>query len=423
MSKKLNSAGSAHASSLIDAGKVKDASSWSPPSADREDAYIRSNGIAAFGKWHLGYDPGEDAKNKGRYAFIFTSDFERVDLSGLRACITRAAQSGYSDIQKRAQALYAKAKAKAGKSDKKSLAARPRAALARTMEALSCQPWHIRREAWEAFATAISSALDLDAQLCERRGASGPRPDSDFRGNPLPKMQVLPEHGTAVVPVMGVLMHHASDYERRMGACSYDDIKEDLWSAANTPGVSKVVMHIDSPGGMALGNDECAAVAAECAELVRLEAVTDSQMCSAAYLLASPAAKISCTRSAQVGAIGCFMTFCDTRAFYERLGASVKVFSDGIYKGAGTPGTSLTKDQEAYFQGLVEKYGGMFKAAVQQNRIVGDEDMQGQVFIGSDALDAGLVDSVVDQVDDAFSRYEPDEDGDDDSSDDDSDED
>jgi ATP-dependent protease ClpP protease subunit len=117
MPQKLNSSGSGHASSLVSSGKIKDSSSWSAPSASEENSYIEKHGISEFGKWYLGIDPEQDSDNKGHYSFPFTSDFEKVDLSGLKACITRAAQSGYTDIESKAKSLYEKAKKKLGKED------------------------------------------------------------------------------------------------------------------------------------------------------------------------------------------------------------------------------------------------------------------------------------------------------------------
>lgn len=115
MSVKLNTPGSTHAASLVKSGKIKDSGSWKPPAAEAENTFIEEHGVAAFGTWHLGMDTGADEGTKGRFKFIFTSDFEQIDFAGLRACINRAAQAGYGDIQRRAQALYDQAKKKLGK--------------------------------------------------------------------------------------------------------------------------------------------------------------------------------------------------------------------------------------------------------------------------------------------------------------------
>lgn len=117
MSVKLHTPGSTRAGSLVKAGKVKDSASWKPPSASAENAYIEKNGLGQFGTWHLGEDTGEAEDTKGRFKFIFTSDFEEADLSALRACINRAAQAGYSAIEKRARDLYEQAKKKLGKEE------------------------------------------------------------------------------------------------------------------------------------------------------------------------------------------------------------------------------------------------------------------------------------------------------------------
>jgi len=114
---KLNTSGRSQANSLISSGKIKKSSSWNPPSTDMENTYIKNNGIAKFGRWHLGIAPEADPKTKAYWHFIFTSDFTNVDYSGLRACITRAAQAGHTDIENTARNLYDRAKTKLGIKD------------------------------------------------------------------------------------------------------------------------------------------------------------------------------------------------------------------------------------------------------------------------------------------------------------------
>lgn len=117
MARRINvyAAGASHAASLVSSGKIKDSASWNPPSADSENAYVQANGLAAFGRWHLGVDPDAAEDTKGRFAFIFTSDWQKVDLSGLRACVTRAAQSGHTEVESRARSLLQAANEKLGK--------------------------------------------------------------------------------------------------------------------------------------------------------------------------------------------------------------------------------------------------------------------------------------------------------------------
>jgi phage head maturation protease len=122
----LNHLASSHAASLIGHGKIKNTDHWSAPSAEQENHYLAHHSLAEFGLWHLGVDPEAGEQSKGRYGFPFTSDFETVDYAGLRACITRAAQAGYADIEHRARELYEAAARKLGKSSSASSSSSPR---------------------------------------------------------------------------------------------------------------------------------------------------------------------------------------------------------------------------------------------------------------------------------------------------------
>jgi hypothetical protein len=93
-----NTSGIGHANSLISAGKVINPSSWNAPSASEENAYIEKNGMAAFGKWHLGIDANADPKTKQHWHYIFTSDFKNVDRAGLIAIRQRAGQQKQTDV-------------------------------------------------------------------------------------------------------------------------------------------------------------------------------------------------------------------------------------------------------------------------------------------------------------------------------------
>ena len=200
--------------------------------------------------------------------------------------------------------------------------------------------------------------------------------------------------GAAVIPVAGTLMRHASMLAKMCGACSYDDVAAALAQASQDPAVNRVVLNIDSPGGEAVGCLECGAVVAETALDMPVIAFTDGQMCSAALAISAGATKLFCTRTAIVGSIGTVLGILDESEAYKDAGYKMQVFSTGKYKGAGWPGTKLTKDQAAYFQGMVDELGGQFKAHMRAYRGTAEDDMQGQAFVGAKALEAGLVDGI-----------------------------
>ncbi len=257
--------------------------------------------------------------------------------------------------------------------------------------------WAITREGWGAINAIVKSKLDDSIELPK----ADSDPDTDIWGNALEKFELIESDfgNVAVIPVAGTLIHHASLLEKQCGACSYDDIQRDLMTASKVPNLEKAVLKISSPGGMCMGNQETASMISRMREGgMRIEAVTDSDMCSAAYNLAAGCNSIACTPTAQVGSIGVLAPFLDQSMRFEMQGLKMDMITSGPLKGTGWPGTSLTEEQRAYMQGTVDKYAGMFKDHVRSYRPVREDAMQGQVFIGSSAMDAGLVDRIVESI-------------------------
>ena len=94
----INKAGNTFANAKVDDGKVKKPQSWNASTASEENAYIEKNGMAAFGKWHLGIDANADPETKEHWHYIYTSDFVNVDRAGLIAIRQRAGQQKQTDV-------------------------------------------------------------------------------------------------------------------------------------------------------------------------------------------------------------------------------------------------------------------------------------------------------------------------------------
>lgn len=266
--------------------------------------------------------------------------------------------------------------------------------LAHVINQVYFSPWNITREGWQSIDAIVRPHLaDLEFT---------PKSDDgkDFFGNDLPTMEITP-HGVAIIPIQGTLIQHASMMDKQCGACSYQDIKANV-KAAMDAGVEKIVFNCDSPGGMANGSHELGSYIDSLSGFVRMEAVTDSLMASACYDIMCGVDRIYATESATVGSIGSMVAMLDQSVRYQMEGLKVNVFASGAIKGAGTPGTSLTPEQEQYLQGIVDKFAGMFKARVSKNRLVDEKYMDGRTFIGSDAMEVGLVDEIVDDVEQVF---------------------
>jgi signal peptide peptidase SppA len=271
--------------------------------------------------------------------------------------------------------------------------------LHRIIASVYCEPWAITKAGFDTIHGTIHRYLKSGEMPTAAEGS-----ETDFFGEPLPKMEMRGD--LAVIPIKGPLFKHASLMERMCGACSYEDIHRDLDEAVNQIGVQGIWLDIDSPGGQCLGNQEVAQHITDLrAKGYEIRAYTDSQMCSAAYNIAAACDHIACARSSYVGCIGAMMALLDESESYKMQGLKVELFQSGPFKGVGTSGVALTEDQRGYLQGRVDTFAGMFKANVRANRGVLESAMQGQAVIGENAAEAGLIDEICKDLEDAIDRF------------------
>lgn len=235
-------------------------------------------------------------------------------------------------------------------------------------------------------------------------------PDFDFFGNPIEKMQVAP-NGTAVIPIFGTLLNHASLMSQMCGATSYQRIQSDLKVAGATPEIRDVVLKIGSPGGMCNGMKETSDAIFRLRETgKRVRAVADTMIGSAAFALATSCESIAITESTTIGSVGAFCAMIDQRKAFEAQGLLVEVFRSGDYKGAGMPGTSLTEKQREEIQSRSDYYGAQFRELVNSTRTIEKKLLQGQEFIGRSAIESGFADIIIQDIGDGCAPV--DEDGD-----------
>jgi signal peptide peptidase SppA len=208
----------------------------------------------------------------------------------------------------------------------------------------------------------------------------------------LPSMTIA--NGLAQIPVGGAIGRKLGNYAKLAGVIDMGDIAADIEEAEADPKVQSILFDIDSPGGMAMGTPE---LAARIADMRKPKyAFSDGNIASAAYYLAASTDGIFLTPSAQAGSIGTIMTYLDESDAYRREGLNVQVIKAGRFKGMGTPGTSLSPDHLQHLQERINQINDVFVAHVQAHRPdAALESMQGQMFIGERAVQAGLADQVV----------------------------
>jgi ClpP class serine protease len=123
---------------------------------------------------------------------------------------------------------------------------------------------------------------------------------------------------TAVVPVFGPLVARFS-----WSYWSYEEIVRDLRLAASTSGIDRIVMEIDSPGGIGTMIDTVQAAVTDIRKSMRVDAHIRGMGASAAYLIASAAESVTADRTSLIGSVGTLIHYVDMEGILTRLGGTV----------------------------------------------------------------------------------------------------
>jgi hypothetical protein len=111
----VNTKAVARARLLIDSRQYVLDSNWGEvqPTADDENAFLKSHSWEEYAEWHLGLTEGATDGTKARYAFVY-GDFRRLHRSGLIACRYRATEWRHKEIELAAHDLIQYLDAKSG---------------------------------------------------------------------------------------------------------------------------------------------------------------------------------------------------------------------------------------------------------------------------------------------------------------------
>jgi protease IV len=164
--------------------------------------------------------------------------------------------------------------------------------------------------------------------------------------------------------------------------------------------VPAVVLDIDSPGGSAAGSDDMFLALARLAAKKPLVAAIRGTGASGAYLAAVAARRIVANPTAIVGSIGVIAAGPRLPGLMDRIGVTVTEHRAGQLKGMGMPWREESKEEAAKEQAIVDAIYESFISRVARARILPEgrvrELATGEVWLGSQALDLGLVDEIGD---------------------------
>ncbi len=207
-------------------------------------------------------------------------------------------------------------------------------------------------------------------------------------------------NGVAVIPVMGTMSPRMNLMADVSGGVSSELLVRDVKAAAADPKIRGIVLQVDSPGGAVAGTQPAAAAVMAARQRKPVLALAEGTMASAAYWVGSAAEQIYLSSGTdQVGSIGVIMRQRDTSQAKAAAGIVDTEIVAGKFKNVGSDNGPLSDPDRAVLQDRVDQIYSVFVGDVARQRGTSVEkvlsDMaDGQVFIGQQAIDAGLADGV-----------------------------
>jgi len=172
---------------------------------------------------------------------------------------------------------------------------------------------------------------------------------------------------------------------------------DEIMQALNSGNFSRIVLHVDSPGGVAQGVDQVHARLMELRDSgVDIEARVSGVCASAAYWLASAADRILVRPTSEVGGIGVYRVYYDRSEALREAGVRPVVVRSGPHKAIGID--AVTGDQEAVELQNVLDIHSEFLQAVSAGRRMDPADVAvlatGRTYVGRRAVLVGLADDI-----------------------------
>ena len=244
----------------------------------------------------------------------------------------------------------------------------------------------------------ILSVLGARIGLADLAAPVGYTPAARAPGPPSGKVAVIPIHGT--------LVRRTSGIEAESGLASYTGIAEQLDAAMASPEIAAILLDIDSPGGESGGVFDLADRIRAASEVKPVWAVANDMAFSAAYALASAAARVFVARTGGVGSIGVIAMHVDQSVKDAQDGVRYTAVFAGERKNDLNPHEPISNEAHAVLKAEVDRIYDLFVETVARHRGLDADAVRATeagLFFGPDAVATGLADAVG-SLDDALTQ-------------------
>ncbi len=182
-----------------------------------------------------------------------------------------------------------------------------------------------------------------------------------------------------------------------------DDLLRDIEKVRTTDNYRGVVLRVNSPGGSVGASQEMYHALQRLAEEKPLVASFGSIAASGGYYIGLAAKQIFALPGTLTASIGVRMSHLEAEELIRALGLKPEILKSGYFKDVGAMHRPMRDDERALLQHLLDTMHLQFKTAVATSRKLPMEKVDliadGRVMVGSDALAAGLIDTIGDLQD------------------------
>jgi protease IV len=208
----------------------------------------------------------------------------------------------------------------------------------------------------------------------------------------------LPLNKIAVISLSGTIQMGGRSSLFGGAAITPDDVRADLRKAANDPMVRAVVIRIDSPGG---DPSACQEIVYEMERVKKPIVISMRSIAtSGGYYISAKADKIVALPSTQTGSIGVISEMPDLKGLFDKIGVRMETVKAGKYKDMYAGMRALTDEEKALIQKNTDQIYEQFIDVVAEGRHMDKQKVRdlatGQIYLGPDAKDLGLVDEIGD---------------------------
>lgn len=169
-----------------------------------------------------------------------------------------------------------------------------------------------------------------------------------------------------------------------------------LRQADEDPGVSAILLRINSPGGTAGASQEIYS------EVVRMKKPVVASIAdigaSGAYWIAAGADKIIANNASEIGSIGVIIEIPNLQGLFKQIGADFQVVKQGKYKDMGNPARPLTAEERTILDKHSKVLYDLFVEEVAKARKMKKDDVlrlaNGLTYPGTQAKGFKLIDEI-----------------------------